>query len=238
MKTLCAIFLLASLAAAQERPQLIAQNNTIVAGADGKYEAEPDLAILQFTIAAQDSTSEAVFARASKAAERFRAALKQNGMDAKSAEISHYALQPMYDWKSPKHKIVGYRVTSNVVLRIKDFSKIAQLVQSLASIEDTENQSVSYDLEDVTAAKQRAAEDAFRKARAYAEAVAKSGGRTVAKLAYASVDVFEQVRPMVEMNQRVMTMKAAGAAPESPTQDFTPQKITITSHVNATFQLD
>jgi uncharacterized protein YggE len=238
MKWTGIFLLIAAFAVGQERPQLTAQPNTIIAGADGRFEAEPDLAILQFMIAAQDSTADAVFSRASKAAEQFRTALKQNGVDPKSAELSHYALQPMYDWKSPKHKIVGYRVTSNVTLQLKDFTKIAPLTQSLAGIEDTENQSVSYDLDDVTAAKQRAAEDAFRKARAYADTVAKAGGRNVTRLSYASVDVFDQVR-IEPMQMRMRTMAAqAGAEPESPAQDFTPQKITVTAHVNAMFLLD
>ncbi len=213
-----------------------AQQNTIFSGAEGKFEAEPDVAVLQFTIAAQDTTSEAAFARASKAAEHFRAALKQNGVEAAAAELSHYSLQPMYDWKSPKHKIVGYRVTSNVMLRLKDFAKIGPLTQSLSAVEDTENQSVSYDLLEMTAAKQRAVEDAFKKARAYADAVAKAGGRAISKLSYASIDVAEQVR--VQPMQMGMRSMAMDANIPPPTQDFTPQKITITAHVNAMFTLE
>src|SRR4051794_10202487 len=59
-------FLTLSAAAQSERPAVAPQNNTVVVGADGKYEAAPDTAMLQFNIAAQESTSEAAYASASK----------------------------------------------------------------------------------------------------------------------------------------------------------------------------
>ena len=49
-------------------------------------------------------------------------------------------------------------------LKLKDFSKIAPIVQQLADTDVTENQSISYTLEDMDAAKTRAVEDAYRRA--------------------------------------------------------------------------
>src|SRR3954453_15815614 len=130
------IFLVALSAVGQsEKPA--PQNNTVVVGADGKYESASDTAILQFNIAAQDSTSEAAYATASKAAERMRQALKANGVEPKSAELTQYSLQPMYDYKSVKRRVVGFRVTTSVSLKLKDFSKIGPLLTALSSIEET-----------------------------------------------------------------------------------------------------
>ncbi len=95
----------------------------------------------------------------------------------------------MYDWKNPKHKVIGYRVTSDVTLKLRDFTKIGALTEQLADIEDTQNQSVNYTLEDIEQAKAKASEDALKKARNQASAVATAGGRTLGELLYASVDV-------------------------------------------------
>ena len=107
----------------------------------------------------------------------------------KSAQFGLYQMQPMYDWKNPKHKVIGYRVVSDVTLKLRDFTKIGALTEQLADIEDTQNQSVNYTLEDIEQAKAKASEDALKKARNQAASVATAGGRTLGELLYASVDV-------------------------------------------------
>lgn len=237
MKRFCLLLVLSACvsALAQDRPAVSARENAVFVGADGKFEAAPDTAVIQFTIAAQESASEATYAKASAAAEKMRQALRANGVEPKSAELGYYSLQPMYDWRSPKRKVVGYRVTSSVTLKLKDFTKVGPLTQALSAIEETENQSVNYTLEGIEAAKQKAVEDAFQKAKASANTVAKAGGRTLGDLSYASVDTFEQVHPPMPM----MTMRAQAAKMEAEpvTAEFSPQKVTVTAHVNAMFNL-
>ncbi len=220
----------------QDRPAVAARENSIYVGADGKFEAAPDTAVIQFTIAAQESTSEAAYAKASSAAERMRQALRANGIDPKMAELSSYSLQPMYDWKSPKRKVVGYRVTTSVSLKLKDFMKVGPLTQALSSIEETENQAVNYSLENIEAAKQKAVEDAFQKAKMSATTVAKAGGRTLGELSYASVDTYEQA-PVPMYTMKAARGMAADGGDIAPTEQFTPQKVTVTAHVNALFNL-
>src|SRR5438874_574265 len=145
---------------AQDRPTVTAQPNTVFVGADGKFEANPDTALVQFNISAQEESSRAAYDRASKAAEQIRQILRSNGIEPKASEIGFFSLQPVYDFRTAKRKLVGYRVNTNVSLKLKDFSKIAPIVQQLADTDITENQTVSYTLDDIDAAKTRAVEDA------------------------------------------------------------------------------
>lgn len=222
--------------AQEQMPAYFNPANTISVGADGKFEAEPDRAVVNFTVAAQADTSDAAYARASKAAEAVRQVLKKNGLDPKTAEISQYSLQPVIDYKSSKRKIIAYRVTSSVSIRLKDFTKVGPLTQGFSTIPDTDNQSVNYILLETEAAKQKAIEDAMSKAKASAATVAKSGNRVLGDLSHATVDVSESgpVHPMA-MATRNMAMSAD--AEQAPTAEFTPTKITITARVNAVFQL-
>ena len=59
------LFLAGSLAVGQDRPTLAAQSNTVFVGADGKFEANPDTAMVQFNISAQEDNSRAAYDRAS-----------------------------------------------------------------------------------------------------------------------------------------------------------------------------
>ena len=232
---LIVVLLAVTLALTQDRPTITAQPNTVFVGADGKFEANPDTAQVQFNISAQEATSREAYDRASKAAEQVRQILRSNGIEPKSAEVGYFSLQPVYDYKTAKRKLVAYRVNANVSLKLKDFSKVAPIVQQLADTDVSENQSLNYTLEDMDAAKTKAVEDAYRRAREYAAALARSSGHTLGELSYASVDTFENVRP-APMAGAMMRMNVANAAP-APTEEFTPQSISVTAHVNAMFAL-
>src|SRR5262249_23261698 len=97
----------------------------------------------------------------------------------------------------------------------------------------SESQSLSYMLENMDDAKNKAVEDAYRHARAMADALARVGGRSVSELSYASVDTQEGPHPGVFFR----AMSAMAKSAPAPTDNFTPQSVNVTAHVNAVFNL-
>src|SRR5271157_5608561 len=232
---LASLLVLASPLAAQERT-FTPQPNTVWIGADGKFESEPDTALVQFNISAQEEKLQDASDRANRAAEQVRQLLRSNGIDPKDAQVGRFAVQPVYDYKNPKRKLVGYRVETDISVKLKDFTKVGPITQGIASMDVTDNQSLSYELEDMDAAKIKAVEDALNRAHQEASAVARSSGRTLGELSYASVDTSERTpmpRPMMMAQASPM---AASAAPP-PTAEFGAQKITVNAHVNALYML-
>jgi uncharacterized protein YggE len=232
--TLLALCILATASFAQEHPAITALPNSVYVGADGKFESAPDTAVLQFNISAQDNKSQAAYENASKQAEQVRQVLRDNGVEPKAAHIGFLSVQPVYEWK-PKQKVIGYRVTTDVTLKLKDFSKIGPITQQLADANVSETQTLNYTLETIDEAKNKAVEDAYRRARNSAEAIARASGRTVGELSYASVDTFENQR--IPVPRRAYAMAARAEAAPAPTEEFTPQTVTVTAHVNALFNL-
>ncbi|MGC1785710.1 MAG: SIMPL domain-containing protein [Terriglobales bacterium] len=232
--TLCALLVLSALALAQA-PTVNALPNTIYVGADGKFETAPDIALIQFNISAQGDTAKDAYDLASKQAEATRQVLRANGIDPKTAEIGFFAVNPQYDWKSPKHKVISYQVTTSVSLKLKDFSKIGPVTQQLADASVGGSQSLSYTLDSTEEAKGKAVADAYRRARASAQSLANASGRTLGELSYASVDTFENIH-IAPMMRRAAPMAMAAQAP-APTEEFSPQNVTVTAHVNAMFVL-
>lgn len=230
-----ALLLLANTLYCQDHSDLAPLPNTVLVGADGKFEAAPDTAFIQFNISAQADTAKAAYDQASKEAETSRQVLRNNGIDPKSAEIGYYSVNPNYDYRNPKHKVVGYTVTTSVSLKLRDFSKIGPIIQQIADADLSESQSLSYTLENMDEAKGKAVADAYRRARISAQALASASGRTLGELSNASVDTFEKI-PVFQPVRRAMAMGVAGAAP-APTEEFTPQTVTVTAHVNAMFNL-
>jgi uncharacterized protein len=219
---------------AQEHPAVTAQPNTLYVGADGKYEAAPDTAVIQFNISVEDATSAKAFEGASRDVETVRQVLGNNGIEPKAATVGFMSVQPVYEWK-PKQRVIGYRVTTDVTLKTKDFSKVGPITQQLADANVSEAQTVNYTLEGMDEAKNRAVEDAYRRARNSAETLARASGRLLGDLSYGSLDTFENSRPGPRMARAMTTM--TNAAPPPPTEEFTPQSVIVTAHVNAVFNL-
>jgi uncharacterized protein len=238
-KFLASFFLLlaaCTVLAAQDQTGVPLQQNAVIVGADGEFESAPDTAIINFMLSAQESDSQAAFARASRAADRVREVLRSNGIDPKTAELSQYNLQPVYDYKSPKRRIVGYTVSTNVTIKLRDFKKIAPLLQGFSAIEETENQGLSYSLEQIEDAKSKAVNNAYQRARIYAQALAQASGRALGDMTSANIDIREIGRP-IPMMARGMAMKAEAAPMPGPTEEFGEQKIKIMAHVTASFGL-
>jgi uncharacterized protein YggE len=234
--TICffAIFILAGACVAQEHPSVTALPNTVYVGADGKYETAPDTAVLQFNVSVQEESTQAAYQHASKDVEQVRDVLRTNGIEPKAATIGFFSVQPAYEWKNGRQKPIGYRVTTDVTLKLKEFSKIGPIIGQLADTNVSESQSLNYTLENMDEAKNKAVEDAYRRAHNSADALARASGRTLAELSYASVDTFDNQRIFPHMAR---AMAAAPSAVPAPTEEFTPQNVTLTAHVNAVFNL-
>jgi len=221
------------LATAQEQATKIIPNSVWV-GADGKFESDPDTALVQFGISAQQEKLQDASQQATEAAEKVRQLLRSNGIDPSEAQISRFATQPVYDYNNPKRKLVGYRVEANISVKVKDFSKIGPISDGLANMDVTDT-SISYLLDNMDAAKIKAVQDALRRAKDEANAVAQSSGRALGELSYASVDTFEQ-QPVRPMMMKVQAAAGVSSTPP-PAAEFSAEKITVTAHVNALFGL-
>lgn len=229
-----AIILLAGSSIAQDHPSVTAQSNTVYVGADGKFEAAPDTAELQMNVSVQDNKPQGAYAQASKDVDQIRQMLRANGIDPKAATVGFFSVQPMYEW-NPKQRLIGYRVTTDVTLKLKDFSKIGPITQQLADANVSETQTLNYTLENIDEAKNKAVEEAYRRARNSADTIARASGRSIGELSYASVDTFENPRVIMPMARPMAKMNAM--VTPTPTEQFTPQNVTVTAHVNALFSL-
>jgi len=232
LKFAIAVLVLASVAAmAQENRGPNSLPNSIAVGADGEFESAPDTAVITCSITAQENTSQAAFESASRLAEQLRNALRKADIDPKTVELSRYSLYPVIDYKNPKQKVVGYRVGTSVTIKLKDFAKIAPVTEALSALNGITGQTMSYDLEDVDAAKQKAIDKAYERARGYAETLAKASGKQLGALVSASVDTQQPIPVM----PYARTMAMEGAVAKAPTEDFAASKVKVTAHVNAVF---
>jgi uncharacterized protein len=235
IRALSILLILTAASWAQDHPTVTALPNTVYVGADGKFETAPDTAVIQFNVSVREDTAQDAYQHASKEVDQVRQVLRTNGIEPKAATIGFFSVQPQYEWRNGRQKPNGYRVTTDVTLKLKDFSKIGPITSQLADANVSESQTLNYILENIDEAKNKAVEDAYRRARNSADAIARASGRALGELSYAAVDTFENQR--VPIPHMARAMAAVPAAPPAPTEEFTPQNVTVTAHVNAVFTL-
>ncbi|MGH9519718.1 MAG: SIMPL domain-containing protein [Terriglobales bacterium] len=205
--------------------------NTIAVAAEGQFQAAPDTAVIELQIAGQNSSLKAAYAQAQAQAEQVRGILRNQGFAPQQAHWSSYRVQPNFDYKA--HRVADYAVTSTAELSLTDFDKIGPLVDAFGQAGISALRGVRFELKDMAAAKTAAIQDAYRQVHREADALALAAGRKLGELSSASVDVSlpNVVRPVMY----AMAMRATPAP--APTEEFTPQTITVNARVNAVFRL-
>jgi uncharacterized protein len=207
--------------------------NSIHVSAEGKYEAEPDTALMQFALSVKEKTPQLAYDHAERSAQQLRDLLQKNGIDSKRAELSTFQIQPTYEYKNGKSYLVGYTVYSNIALKLNDFSKVDALIQGLKDIDISDTQSLHYILDGIDSAKQKAVQDGYRRARILAETIATAGDKVIDEMIYASVDALEQHHTAMPLFRTAKMATAEQSIPET----FGQQKITITAQVTVVFGL-
>lgn len=206
--------------------------DTIDVSVQGRFEAQPDTAVLGIDIRGQNRDLKKAYADAQKQAEQVRTLLRQQGIPADEAQLGSYQVQPNIDWKT--HKLIDYTVATQVEVDLKDFAKIGPLVDAAGEAGLPAFDRVSFELKDMQKAREQAIADGYHKALAEARQLAQLAQRGIQKLQYASVDVAE---PGPIYPRPVMMARAVAGAVPAPTEQFTPQKITVTAQVRASFEM-
>lgn len=244
------LVLLACLPAAAQAPEVKFIADTLVVQADGTYEADPDLATMTFQIFSQDKDIKHAYAAATQSMQRIVDLGSQNGLKKEDVTTGVLTVAPVYEGDRKK-RARSYYVQGNVVLRIRDFSRIGPILDG--SVEDgvADFRSLTYSLADEEAAKKQAVAEAMRRAMGRASIALEQKGQKLGALRYMSLDVRQlvgvaqlQTLPMygaselVELNSGAsLGMHKQRTAPPPPLPPPQPQKIAVSASVQCAFQI-
>ena len=246
------VVLLCSFGANAQNPELKFIADTLVVQADGIYEADPDLATMTFQIFSQEKDLKRAYDAASQSMQRIVDLAEKNNLKKEDLNTGVLTVSPIYQGDRKK-RARSYYVQGQIVLRIRDFSKIGPILDG--SVEDNvaDFRSLAYSLADEEAAKKRAVAEAMRRAIGRASTALEQKGQKLGGLRYMSLDVKQlygvaqlQTLPIAAETVEVSAgggggggfgfhKKAAGPPPPLPPQQ--PQKIAINAAVQCAFQI-
>jgi uncharacterized protein YggE len=151
---------------------------------EGKALATPDIAKINLGITETGSDLKGVQDSVNKKSQDLVNQIKKLGVEEKDIKTISYYVYPQRDYSSPVQRITGYQVSTSYEIKIRDFSKINDLLASVTSFGANMAGGVDFDLSDDLKDKkmQEAREQAVKEAKDKASGLAKAAGITLGKI--------------------------------------------------------
>lgn len=144
----------------------------------GRVFGKPDTLTLNLGVAIVRSTVSAATAEAAARAEAIIDALKANGVAEADIQTANYAIWPEYDYTGETQRLVGYRVSNDLTVKIRDLDKAGDLLDAATAAggNDVVVNGLAFSIEDNAALLELARTAAWNDAEAKAEQLARLAG--------------------------------------------------------------
>ncbi len=147
----------------------------------GEVQAEPDIATVSTGVEVQAATVAEARAGAAQAANAVVAALRANGVEDSDIRTVDFSIRPMYDYSGETPRIVGYFVSNNVLVTVREVESVGELIDAVAEAggDAVRFNGISFSHADPAALTEQARALAVEDARAKAEQLAELTGVTL-----------------------------------------------------------
>lgn len=152
--------------------------HTITVSASGKVTLVPDVARVNLGVTITKSTVKAVREAGAKSMTDIIAALKALGIADADIQTTNLSLYPQYG-NSSTPKIVGYQISEQVQVTVRDLDKTGDVVDAAAAKGATDVNGISFEIAEPAKAQNDARAAAVVAARASAQAMASAGNVTL-----------------------------------------------------------
>lgn len=186
----------------------------------GTVYAKADIANIQIGVrtGAKKTAAEATIDSTNKMNDII-SVIKGLGVEEKDIKTSNYNLSPVYNYTNDKgQELIGYEVTQNLTLKIRDLSKIGEVIAKTTEKGANQAGNISFTIDDEYELKNQARELAIEKAKEKAELIAEQSGMKLGEIK----SVYENSDPVISQvmysnAKMVMEDSVAGGGISSPT---------------------
>ncbi|HOX21367.1 MAG TPA: SIMPL domain-containing protein [Candidatus Paceibacterota bacterium] len=209
--------------------------STITVTAEGKSVVKPDLAIINFSVVTQGANPQTIQKTNDEKMAKAINYLKQAGVDEKDIKTLSYNLDPQYNYSWCNSgdssiycppQLAGYMLTQQVELKLRDLTKVGEVVGTLPNNGVNQISSISFTVDNDDAPKMEARKQAIEKAMTQATAMAKAAGIKLSRIVSISESSLYAPTPYRNQSAKVMDASGAGISESSPIQTGS-QEITI-----------
>lgn len=167
------------------------EQTTIAVDGEGEAFAKPDIATITFSVTEEKKTAAEARKVVDDKVAAILAYLKEQGIDVgdnegKDIKTTSYSLYPKHEWQETKvmcisypcpqppgkQVLIGYEVSQSIDVKVRDLDKVGAVVGGLADKGATNMYGPNFMVEDEGGVKAAARNEAIKKAKAKAEALA------------------------------------------------------------------
>ncbi len=165
-------------------------NRTFSVSAEGEVKTAPDIANFSFSVITEGGKNvEKLQKENTEKMNSIIDAVKMLGVNDDDIKTTNYSMSPRYTQyyrcekaPCPPKEIIGYTITQNVTVKVRDFAIIGALLSDITKAGANNISGPNFTIEDLTEAQNDAREEAIKKAKEKAKQMAKAGGFRLGKL--------------------------------------------------------
>lgn len=208
--------------------------DTITIDGEGKINAKPDIAQVTMGLVSEGMDIGQVQTQNTQKMNALVAALKSAGVAEKDLQTQQYYINPKYDYPNGTQKLTGYQVSQQLVVKIRDLTKVGSLLTQAAQLGANQVNGLVFTFDDPSGLQQEARTKAIADARNKANELARALGVNVVKVVSFSESASGGVAPMpMYAYARDAEMKSQAA----PAPDIQVGSSDLTSRLSVTFEI-
>lgn len=150
---------------------------------EGKVFAKPDIARINLAVSVDRPSVAEAQERTTELINRAVSVIKEKGVDEKDIKTTSYSINPRYDYPDGRQILRGYEVTQNLEVKVRDLTKIGEILAAASEAGANQIGGLSFTTEDPESlqaeARDRAIEDAKKKAQELASKLGVKLGKVV-----------------------------------------------------------
>jgi len=211
-------------------------NRVISVSAEGKTVVTPDIAKVNFSVVTEGSDTVRISEENIKKMNKAIDFVKSEGIKSEDIQTAGYNLSPRYEYNESTRKtfISGYTLTQTVYIKIRDFSKISNILGTLPGLGINDISSLSFSIEDQDESLRVARDQAFGKALVKAKEMAKQNGVRIKRV----VTFYENQNNYPVYAKQVNYAMGAAVSESVPSPSIEPGSQEVTVNVSITYEID
>lgn len=221
----------------------IASQQVITVSDTGEVYAKPDLALTDFSVVTESATVADGLARNSEKMNNVINFLKNQGVEDKDLKTTYFNVSPRYEYQRVeetiypyppgKRALVGYDITQQLNVKIRNIAKIGQIIEGAAETGANQIGDLRFTIDNDDILKGQARAQAIEKVKNKAKEMASQLGVRLVKITGFSENFYN---PFYYGNEEAKGLGVGGGAPVAPQIQTGENRITATVSITYEFK--
>ena len=176
----------------------VEKQSTFDVTGEGSATAIPNVAQVNLGITINKPSVSAAQEEANQVINSITKSLKDNGVKDENIKTQNYSVNPQYDFRNSGRTLIGYTVSANLRVKITDFAKLNQAIDSAVSLGANQVGGITFTLSDQSReqAEEQARIEAVAKAKQKAQSLSRAAGVKLGRIVNIQENAFRQPPPI------------------------------------------